>query len=132
MLFNREAALSWDFTEKGTIKESVAEPPRIRTVPHKAWQEAAFQPPKALHEVAVEIIRQRLKNGVLEPCYGPYRNPWFLVKKGNGKYRLINAAMNINRVTIRDANMPPNVENFVDEFAALSYYSLINFYSRYN
>ena len=38
MLFNREAALSWDFTEKGTIKESVAEPLKIRTVPHKAWQ----------------------------------------------------------------------------------------------
>ena len=132
MLFNREEALAWDFTEKGIIKESVAEYPKIRTVPHKAWQQAAFQPPKALHEVAVDMVKQRLKNGVLEPSYGPYRNPWFLVKKGNGKYRLINAAMNINRVTIRDANMPPSVEDFVDEFAALSCCSLIDFFSGYD
>lgn len=132
MLFNREQALAWDFTEKGIIKESVAEPPRIRTVPHQAWQQAAFQPPKALHQVAIDMVRQRLNNGVLEPSYGPYRNPWFLVKKDNGKYRLINAAMNINRVTIRDANMPPNVEDFVDEFAALTCCSLIDFFSGYD
>ena len=132
MLFNREAALSWTFEEKGMLKESVAPPQVIRTIPHKAWQEATFQPPKALTNIAVDMLKQRISYGVLEHCHGPYRNPWFLVKKKNGKYRLINAAMEINRVTIRDANLPPNVEDFVDDFAGLSCCSLLDLFSGYD
>jgi hypothetical protein len=76
---------------------------------------------------------ERLKNGVLEPCSGPYRNPWFLVKKREGgKYRLINAAMEMNRHTIRDANLPPSVDEFSEEFAGCKVASLIDFFSGYD
>ncbi len=37
VFYNREAALSWEFSEIGRIRKSVAEPQQIRTVPHEAW-----------------------------------------------------------------------------------------------
>jgi hypothetical protein len=133
MLFNREAALSWDFTEKGSVRPEVTPPMEIRTVPHEAWQVPGFQVPKALTGIVAEMVRDRIKGGVLEPCYGPYRNPWFLVKKKEkGKYRLINAALEMNRVTIRDANLPPAVDEFSEEFAGCAIASLVDLFSGYD
>ena len=132
VIYDREAALSWEFSEIGRIRKSVAEPQQIRTVPHEAWQAPGFPIPRALNATVVEMLKERLANGLLEPCHGPYRNPWFLVKKKSGKYRMVNAAMNINMVTIRDANLPPSVDEFSEKFAGMQMTSLIDFFSRYD
>jgi Integrase zinc binding domain/RNase H-like domain found in reverse transcriptase/Reverse transcriptase (RNA-dependent DNA polymerase) len=132
VLRNREMALAWDFGEMGKVRPEVAPPQEIHTVSHEPWQAPSFPVPKALHGVVSEMLRERLKRGILEPCHGPYRNPWFLVKKNNGKYRLINAAMNINRVTIKDANLPPNPDEFAEEFAGMVVGSYIDFFSGYD
>jgi hypothetical protein len=134
MLFRREAALAWDFTEIGKVKPEVSPPVKIRTIPHEAWQTPGFPIPKALKETAIQMLKERIRRGVLESCHGPYRNPWFLVQKKpkSAGYRLVNAAMNINRVTIRDANLPPDVDSFSEEFAGLAVAFLTDFFSGYD
>jgi ribonuclease HI len=132
MLYNQEKAIAFDFSEIGKVKLDVAPPQVIKTVKHKAWQVPGFPIPKALHPTVVGMLRERLKNGVLEYCDGPYRNPWFLVKKKSGKYRLVNAAMEINKHTVRDANLPPSVDEFSEEFAGCQMASLIDFFSGYD
>ena len=133
MLYNREAVLAWDFTEMGKVKKEVAPPQKIRTVDHKAWQVPGFQIPKALTSTVIDMLQERLKMGVIEPCHGPYRNPWYLVKKSTpGKYRLVNVAVELNRVTIRDANLPPSADEFSEEFAGCTISSLIDFFSGYD
>jgi hypothetical protein len=127
VLYNREAVLSWDFSEIGKVRSAVAVPQRIRTVPRTAWQAPGFPIPRALTETVVEMLKNRISSGLLEPCHGPYRNPWFLVKKKSGKYRMVNAAMDINEVTVRDANLPPSVDEFSKEFARMQMVSLIRF-----
>ena len=70
---------------------------------------------------------------VLEYSEGPYRNSWFLVmKKKPGEYRLINSATLLNAVTRRDANLPPSVDEFAEEFAGCFIASLVDLYSGYN
>ena len=78
------------------------------------------------------MLWEHIWNGLLEPCHGPYRNPWFLVKKKSGKYRMVNVAMEINWVTIQDANLLPVVDKFSEEFAEQQLSSLVNFYSGYD
>ncbi|KYG40041.1 hypothetical protein M433DRAFT_538296 [Acidomyces richmondensis BFW] len=51
MLVAREPALLWDFSEIGRCSLEV-------------------QPPEL-----VEMLQERINAGILEPCYGPYRNP---------------------------------------------------------
>ena len=126
LLYNREKALAFDFSHCGTVRPEVAPPQEIRTVEHDAWQVKNFPVPKALVGTVVDMLRERLSTGVLEYCYGPYRNPWFLVKKSGGRYRLINAAMEMNRVTVRDANLPPATDEFAEEFAGNVMASLID------
>ena len=79
------------------------------------------------------MLKERLDRGVLEYFKGPYRNLWFLVKKKKPReYRLINLAIHLNIVTRRDANLPPSINEFTDEFAGYYIISLVDLYSSYN
>jgi len=40
--------------------------------------------------------------------------------------------MNMNKVTIRDANLPPNCEDFAEDFAGMAVSSLLDFYAGYD
>jgi hypothetical protein len=132
LLFKREGVLAWSWEHMGRIREEVAPPQRIKTVKHESWQHPGFKIPRALYPIVIEMLQDRLRKGVLEFCDGPYRNPWFLVKKKLGKYRLINAAMMINKVTKRDANMPPDIDEFAEDFSGMAMASLVDLYSGYD
>jgi len=53
-------------------------------------------------------------------------------KKQKGTFQLINAAMEINKYTIQDANLPPLVNKFLEEFAGCSIALLIDLFLGYN
>jgi hypothetical protein len=132
MLRKREAALAWDFTEKGMLHESVAPPQVINTIPHKAWQSKAFPLPRGMEEPVIKLLRTRLEAGVLEEGHGPYRNYWFLVVKKDGGLRLINSATKVNAITIRDALSPPATDRFSEKFGMCKMLSLLDFFSGYD
>ena len=70
---------------------------------------------------------------ILECGHGSYQNPWFLVKKkGKDAYHLINTAIYPNKVTIQDTNMPPDADEFMEEFSRMAIASLIDLFSGYN
>lgn len=132
VLYHREPALSWTFGELGNICHEVAPPQQIRVIDHKAWQVPGFPVPRRLAGEVAEMLQDRLNAGKLEYAHSPYRNPWFLVKKKSGKHRMVNAAMNINAVTIRDANLPPSVDELSEALAGCHIMSLLDFHSGYD
>jgi hypothetical protein len=129
ILQNREMAIAWTFEEMGRVREEISPPVVIHTEKHEPWQAPSFPVPKALQKIVCEMIDERIKAGILEPCLGPYRNPWFLAKKQNGRYRLINSAIHMNRVTIKDATLPPVADGFSEEFPGLQTASYVDFMS---
>jgi len=83
--------------------------------------------------MVIEMLKDRVEKDIFKLSYGPYRNPWFLVKKKEkGKYRLINITIKINRVIIRDTNLPPSINEFFKEFIGYIIASLIDFFSGYD
>ena len=48
VLFNREAGIAFDFTEKGCFSDDVEPPHVIPTISHTPWQAKSFKVPKAL------------------------------------------------------------------------------------
>jgi hypothetical protein len=85
MLFNREIAFFWNFIEKNSIRSKVTSFMKIRTMSHEAWQILEFQIFKALTEIVAEMIKNRIKDDVLEFCYEFYRNSWLWMKKKKNK-----------------------------------------------
>ena len=133
ILYNREPALAWDFSHLSRIRPEVFPPQRLNVVKHTAWQAPSFPVPRALQGIVIKMLQERLDAGLLEPCDGPYRNSWFLVgKKESGKYRLINSATCINAVTRRDAGLPPDIEEFVSDFAGMRMMTLMDMFSGYD
>jgi len=49
-----------------------------------------------------------------------------------GEYRLINAAMKMNKVTLKDANLPSSVDEFLEEFIGCIAALLVDFFSGYD
>jgi hypothetical protein len=93
----------------------------------------SFPISRALKEKVIKMLNDRIKRGMLKKSEGPYRNPWFLTKKKDKiSYRLVNAIMEINRVTIRDINMSPSADEFAEKFSGYAIISLINFFSKYD
>lgn len=78
------------------------------------------------------MLKDRVGTGVLERCQGPYWNPWFLVKKANGKHLLVVSATKLNSVTRQDANLPPNAEDFAKYFAGCAVMTLLDLLSGYD
>ena len=117
----------------GKVKKKVASTQKIRTIEHKAWQVLGFQISKALTSTVIEMLQKRLKMGVIEPCHGFYQNFWYLVMKSTpGKYPLVNLAVELNRVTVKDANLPLFADEFSEEFAGCAISFLIDFFSSYD
>ena len=104
----------------------------MSTSNNKTWHYAGFSILKTLNQTVIEMLNNRVNKEILESCHGPYRNPWFLVKKKDERYRLVNYAMELNKVTIKNANLPPAVDSFSEEFANYTVISLIDFFSGYD
>src|SRR5437762_7394206 len=133
ILFEHEGAIAFDDSEMGLLKPEIEPPVVIHTVPHTPWQQASLRLPKAMEKIATERIKEKLANGTLEFSQGPYRSRYFLVPKKNpGEYRMINDVQPLNKVTIRDAGMPPSVDEFSEEFAGYPVLTSVDYYSGYD
>ena len=78
------------------------------------------------------MIEERVRQGLFEPAWGPYRNAHFLVPRKNGKYHVIISAMSTNRHTLEHTWIPPNIEEFSKAFAGLLISSLTDVYYWYD
>jgi hypothetical protein len=133
VLINREKVFVFKWPDYSRIYKDVLLPIIINTIEYKVWQAVNFLYLKPLLLLIVKILKERLDKGVLEYSKGPYRNLWFLVKKKKpGEYRLINLAIYLNIVIRRDANLPPFINEFIDEFTGCYIISLVDLYSNYN
>jgi hypothetical protein len=88
---------------------------------------------RAFKKKVIEMLNDRIKKNILKRSENPYRNLWFLAKKKDKiSYRLVNITMKMNRVIIRDTNMPPSADEFAEKFFGYAIISLINFFSKYD
>ena len=110
----------------------MAPPVRIKTVPHEPWTAKRFPILKSLVLIAMEIIQEHFNIDLLEYCNSLYQNFYFLVRKGNRKYQLINTVIFLNRILIKDANLLPSADEFSEKFGKIAVTSVVDLFSGYN
>ena len=76
ILFNREAAVAFDFKKKGYFSSEIEPPHVVPTIDHVAWQAKNFKVPKALEGEVINIMKDRMDCRALERSFRPYRNPY--------------------------------------------------------
>ena len=61
-----------------------------------------------------KIVDDYLKQGIIEPSNAPWSSNSLLVRKSDGKMRLVIDFRNLNKVTIKDAYPMPKIQDLTD------------------
>lgn len=81
MLIRHGKAFALTPDEIGCVDPSIIVPMVIFTVPHVPWDLKPIPVPRALLPKLIELLKEKVKMGILEPSIAPYSNRWFTVPK---------------------------------------------------
>ena len=84
MLGRHGKAFAFSPEEIGCVDPTIVEPMVIFTVPHVPWNLKPIPVPRAHIPKLMELLKQKVDMGILEPSSAPYSNRWFTVPKKNG------------------------------------------------
>ena len=121
-----EKALAWTEIERGCFKDEYFSPVKIPTIAHTPWVQKNIPIPTGLLDKVIDIFKEKIAAGVYEPSDASYRSCWFCVPKKNGSLRLVHNLQPLNAVTIRNAAVPPFVDQFVKGIAGNSCYTMLD------
>lgn len=94
---------------------------------YKTWSLRNIPIPPGIFDRVVEIIKSKIAAGVYEPSNSSYRSRWFCVLKKDGKsLRLVHDLQPLNAVVIKDAGLPPMVEQYAESFGGRGCYGIFD------
>ena len=104
----------------------------MRTVPHVPWQIKPIRLPKSREAEIMEMLEDQCQAGKYELSSSSYQSAVFAVEKKNGKLCLVHDLQPLNRVTIRDAGLPPCMEDIIENLKGHSFYFVADLKSGYD
>ncbi|KAL3687707.1 hypothetical protein R1sor_014016 [Riccia sorocarpa] len=132
MIMTYENTFSFSAEEIGCVDPKVIAPMVIFTVHHVPWDLKPIPVPRAMLPELIDLLKEKMRMGILEPSMAPYSSRWFTVPKKNGSLRFIQDLQPANSVTIRNVGTGHVIDDVVDEFAGRAIYSVGDLYSGYD
>ena len=132
-----EAALAFDDSERGTFSDKFFPPYVIPVIEHVPWVQPPICIPKAIEHTVRGILEKHKKAGKYEDSSASYRSRIFPVAKKEGRInydhiRLVQDVQKLNQVTVRDAGLPPRIDDFAEGFVRRTIYGLFDLFSGYD
>jgi len=123
----QEFAFAWTEEEKGKFLSDYFDPVVIPIVEHILWNLKYIPIPPGIFPRVVEIIKSKITAGVYEPSNSSYRSRWFCVLKKDGKsLYLVYDLQPLNAIVVKDAGLPPMVEQYAKLFGARGCYGIFD------
>jgi hypothetical protein len=132
VLLNNEAALAWVEDEKGGFDPRWIPAHKIPLVPHAPWQEKNHRMPARTRQQVMEFLKGKLRNGLYERSQSSYRSAFFPVEKKDKGIRIVHDLQKLNEVTIRDAGVPPNMDEMTESLAGCAIYTGLDAFAGYD
>ena len=132
VVFEFKEAFAFTDEERGSFSSEYFPPYVIKTVPHIPWQIKPIRLPKAREAEIMRMLEEQRQAGKYELSSSSYRSTIFAVEKKGGKLRIVHDLQPLNRVTIRDATVPPRMEDVVENLKGRSFYSAADLKSGYD
>ena len=127
-----ERSLAFHQSERGTFREDYFSPYIYPIVDHIPWVHRNIPIPPGIRDKVIALLREKIEAGVYEPSQASYRSKWFCVLKKNGSLRIVHDLQPLNAVSIRDAGIPPILDDFVEPFAGRAIYTVFDLYWGYD
>ena len=116
MLERHGRAFTFSPEEIECVDLTVVAPMVIFTVLHVPWNLKPVPVPRADIPELIELLKEKVNMGILEPSNDPYSNRWFTVPKKKNTLRFIQVLKPVNKVAIRNAGVGPTIDKFVEAF----------------
>jgi hypothetical protein len=100
MLMKHGKAFAFTSKEIGCVDPKIVESMVIFTIDHVPWNLKPIPVPRAHITKVIDLLKEKVAMGILEPSNAPYSNRWFTVPKKNGTLRFIQDLQPVNKVTI--------------------------------
>ena len=123
-----ERTLAFEESHRGTFREDYFSPYIIPVIPHVPWEHKNIPIPNAVKEDVIKLLKEKIDAGVYEPSQASYRSRWFCVVKKTGKLRIVHDLQVLNSITIRDAGLPPVLDDFVEPYAGRQCYTVFDLF----
>ena len=91
-----------------------------------------YRTPYFLRAEMRRIIDKNIQNGLMEPCSSPWAAPTLLVRKPNGKWRLVCDYRRLNSVTTADSYPLPEIMDCVNELGESKFFTTTDLYSGFH
>lgn len=132
ILGQNEAGIAWNDDEKGQFRTDYFEPVRFPTVAHVPWVEKNIRIPPSMYDQVIKELQRKIDMGIIEPSNSSYRSRWFCVPKKDGSPRIVWSLESLNAISIKDAGVPPILDEVIEGFAGRSCYTLFDLYIGYD
>ncbi|KAL9934429.1 hypothetical protein V8E36_006885, partial [Tilletia maclaganii] len=146
----REDALGYDISDIRFVNQAVMDDYHINTGPHQPWEKKSLPYSRALAPTIDRTTLEYLRKGIFEYSQSPYVTPSFWLRKKSHQaassgpttsdktppdantllptVRFIIDMQEANKVTIRDANIPPYIYDYVDGFVGCTSYGMADLF----
>jgi hypothetical protein len=131
----REFAFAFQYSEKGSFSSEYYPDYEFPTIEHTPWQHRPIPIPAAMLEDVRKVILDNEASGRFEPTVSSYRCAMFPVAKKPGSdppVRIILNLESLNAVTVQDAAIIMNVNDFAESFVGYAIYGLADLFSGFD
>ena len=132
VLQTRQQALAFEDAERGTFSDKYFPDYEIPVIEHVPWVQAPIRIPKSIEDTVRQMLLEQKAAGKYEYSTASYRSRIFAVAKPKGGVRLVADVQELNRVTVRDAGLPPRTDDFAESFVGHVIYGLADLFSGYD
>lgn len=131
VLCTREKALAFTDAERGSFSREFFPDYEIPVIEHTPWVQDPIRIPRAIEPEVRRLLNEQTAAGKYEYSSASYRSRVFAVAKKGG-IRLVQDVQELNKVTVRDAALPPQVDDFAEQCSGRAIYGLADLYAGYN
>ena len=132
ILLLNEKSLAFEETDRGSLRDDYFSPYIIPVIPHVPWEYSNIPIPPGIKDKVITLLKEKIAAGVYEPSQSSYRSRWFCVLKKNGKLRIVHDLQPLNKVSIREAGLPPVLDDFVEPFAEHQCFTSFDLFSGFD
>jgi len=101
-------------------------------IEHIPWVQSPIRIPKSIEDTVHQMLLDQKAAGKYEYSTASYRSRIFTVVKPKGGIHLVADVQELNRVTVRDAGLPPTTDDFAEGFVDHVIYGLADLFSGYD
>lgn len=123
-----KTAFAWDETEKGSFLQKYFLAIKIPVIEHMPWVDRSIPIPPGIQPKVMQHLQDKIASGIYNLSNLSYRSGWFCVPKSNGKIRIVHNLQPLNRVTVKDAAVPPFTEHTAEAFGGCGCYGMLDLF----